>query len=113
METIFKRGQVVVMPLRGLIATAGRNPDDYTPLVDGGCLVHKLRTLMHGTCNAANAAARAIVAAKVRAGKAQFGVEAWAALPSRFAGPSTVAATTTPCSCHLNYLDLLKENEEI
>ena len=77
--TIFKRVQVIVMRLRGLIAAAGHNPGDYTPLVDGGFLVQKLRALMHGTCNAANAAVRAIVAAKVRAGEAQFGVEAWAA----------------------------------
>jgi len=80
-ETIFKRGQVVVMPLRGLIATAGRNPDDYTPLLDGGCLVHQLCALMHRTCNADNAAVRVIVAAKVRAGEAHFGVDARAALP--------------------------------
>ncbi len=36
---------------------------------------------MHDICNAANAAAQAIVAAKVRAGEAHFGVEVWAALP--------------------------------
>ena len=41
------------MRLRSLLAAAG---DDYTPLVDGGCLLHKLRALMHDTCNAANAA---------------------------------------------------------
>ena len=80
-ETMSKRGQIIVMRLRGLIAAAGHNPDEYNPLAGAGSLVYKLCALMHGTCNAANAAARAIVAAKVRAGEAQFGVEAWAALP--------------------------------
>ena len=81
-ETMSKRGQIIVMRLRGLIAAAGHSPGDYIPLVDGGCLVHKLCALVHGTCNAANAAARATVAAKVRAGEgeAHFGVDAWAAL---------------------------------
>ena len=60
---------------------AGHNPDDKIPLVDGGCLVHKLRALMHGTCSYASAAVRAIVAAKLRACEAHFGVEARAALP--------------------------------
>ena len=69
------------MRLRGLIAAAGHNPDDYIPLVDGGPLVHKLCAMIHDTYNAANAAVRAIAAAKVWAGEAHFGVEAWGALP--------------------------------
>ena len=31
------------MRLRSLLAAVGHNPDDYIPLVDGGCLLHKLR----------------------------------------------------------------------
>ena len=80
-EIMFKRGQIIVIRLRSLLAAAGHNPDDYIPLVDGGCLLHMLRALMHDTCNAANAAARAIIAAKVRAGEEHFGAEVWAALP--------------------------------
>ena len=55
-EIMFKRGQIIVIRLRSLLAAAGHNPDDYIPLVDGGSLLHKLRALMHDTCNAANAA---------------------------------------------------------
>ena len=36
-ETMFKRGQFIVMRLRSLLAAAGHDPDDYIPLVDGGC----------------------------------------------------------------------------
>ena len=39
METMFKRGQFIVMRLRSLLAAAGHDPDDYIPLVDGGCLL--------------------------------------------------------------------------
>ena len=37
-ETMFKRGQFIVMRLRSLLAAAGHDPDDFIPLVDGGCL---------------------------------------------------------------------------
>ena len=33
-EIMFKRGQIIVMRLRSLLAAAGHNPDDYIPLVD-------------------------------------------------------------------------------
>ena len=49
--------------------------------MDDGCLLYKLLAIMHSTCNTANAAARAIVAAKVRASEAHCGVEEWEALP--------------------------------
>ena len=100
-ETMSKRGQIIVMRLRGLIAAAGHSPGDYIPLVDGGCLVHKLCALVHGTCNAANAAARAIVAAKVRAGKAHFGVEAWAPLPKPVRETLYGGCHNQPWSCPL------------
>ena len=34
MEIMFKRGQIIVMRLRSLLAAAGHNPDDYIQLVD-------------------------------------------------------------------------------
>ena len=74
MGTMFKRGQIFHRDsAAGPGRCGGPQPGDYTPLVDGGRLVHKLRALMHGTCNAANAAARAFVATKLRAGEAHFG----------------------------------------
>ena len=33
-EIMFKRGQIIVIRLRSLLAAAGHNPDDYIPLVD-------------------------------------------------------------------------------
>ena len=56
---------------------------------------------MHDTCNAANAAARATVAAKVRAGEgeAHFGVDALAALPE------SVRETFDGC-CHNHTMQL-------
>ena len=37
-ETMLKHGQFIVMRLRSLLAAAGHDPDDFIPLVDGGCL---------------------------------------------------------------------------
>ena len=37
-ETMLKHGQFFVMRLRSLLAAAGHDPDDFIPLVDGGCL---------------------------------------------------------------------------
>ena len=37
-ETMLKHGQFFVMRLRSLLAAAGHDPDDFIPIVDGGCL---------------------------------------------------------------------------
>ncbi len=72
MKMVFKRGQFIVTRLRGVLAEAGHNPGDLIPLADGGCLLHKLRAVMHDTCNAAYAAARAVITANARAVEAHF-----------------------------------------
>lgn len=71
-KTMFKRGQFITTRLRGVLAEAGHNPDDLIPLAGGGCLLHKLRAVMHDTCNAAYAAARAVITANARAVEAHF-----------------------------------------
>ena len=53
-EIMFKRGQIIVMRLRSLLAAAGHNPGDYIPLVDarerkGGCGKKKITLPRRGS----------------------------------------------------------------
>jgi len=74
-ETQFKRGQFIVMFLRAWLAKNGYDPDEYIPLEGGGAKLHKLRAVMHDTCNAANASAQLIIEAKNASGVEHFGAE--------------------------------------
>ena len=43
--------------------------------------MHKLKSIIHDTCNGANAAAKQMIAAKNEDGIAYFGEDEWAAMP--------------------------------
>ena len=56
----------------------------YCPKVDGGVMLHKLRALMHDTCNAANAAAREIARRKTISGQDYFTKEVWESMDKKY-----------------------------
>ena len=77
-ETTFDRGQELLEKVR---VELGPLADELLPLKNGGVNMHKLRTLMHDTCNTANATAREIASLIEKKGKEFFGDGGWDDLP--------------------------------
>ena len=79
---VFVTGQKVVDALRQQLSDDGHDADELVPLVEGGVSMHKVRSVMHDTCNCANATALEIRRLVDEAGIAHFGADAWQALPA-------------------------------
>jgi len=77
----FERAQAHVDRLRDELSKGGFDPDELVPVVDGGVNMHKVRSLMHDTCNTANASAKKMKDAANDAGKAHFGAAVWENMP--------------------------------
>ena len=77
-EAAFDRGQELLEKVREEL---GPLADELMPLKNGGVNMHKLRSLMHDTCNTANATAREIASLIEKKGKEFFGDDGWAGLP--------------------------------
>ena len=77
-EKTWERGQAMVEALR---AELGAEADRLVPIVNGGVNLLKLRSLMHDTCNTANATAREIARLVEEKGREYYGDEGWDDLP--------------------------------
>ena len=77
-EATFDRGQELLEKVR---VELGPLAGELLPLKNGGVNMHKLRSLMHDTCNTANATAREIASLIEKKGKEFFGDDGWADLP--------------------------------
>ena len=77
-ERTWERGQVYVDALR---VELGDEADELVPLTKGGVNLLKLRSLMHDTCNTANATAREIAKLVDKKGRDYFGDGVWESMP--------------------------------
>ena len=77
-EKTWGRGQAMVEALR---AELGDEADRLVPIVNGGVNLLKLRSLMHDTCNTANATAREIARLVEEKGREYYGDGGWDDLP--------------------------------
>jgi len=77
-EETWDRGQAGVDALR---LRLGDDADRLAPLVNGGANLLKIRSLMHDTCNTANATAKKIAELVQSKGEQFYGTAAWQALP--------------------------------
>ena len=77
-ERTWERGQAYVDALR---VELGDEADELVPLTKGGVNLLKLRSLMHDTCNTANATAREIAKLVDKKGRDYFGDGVWESMP--------------------------------
>ena len=77
-ERTWERGQAYIDALR---VELGDEADELVPLTKGGVNLLKLRSLMHDTCNTANATAREIAKLVDKKGRDYFGDGVWESMP--------------------------------
>ena len=73
-QTTWDRGQAAIVMLREEL---GEKADDLVPLGQGGVLLLKLQSVMHDTCNTANAVPALLEARKGVSGEQFFGAAVW------------------------------------
>jgi hypothetical protein len=77
-EKTLERGQSYIDALREEL---GEDAEEHVPLEKGGVNLSKLRSLMHDTCNTANATAREIALLVEKEGRELYGDKAWESMP--------------------------------
>ena len=77
-EKTWQRGKAYIEALREEL---GEDDEEHVPLEKGGVNLSKLRSLMHDTCNTANATAREIALLVEKEGRELYGKEAWESMP--------------------------------
>jgi hypothetical protein len=81
-EKTWKRGQAACLLLREKVRqkVGDDRADELFPMVNGGVMLHKLRSTMHDTCHGANLAAKLIADKKEESAREFYGDEAWEAM---------------------------------
>ena len=102
-EQVFSQAQERVMAMRSEVDRLGGDSDELVPIVDGGVRMHKNKSVMHDTCNAANATARLIKKASLKDLKDFFSAAQLAALPAHLK-----LCLDLLCSNHLRVLPLVQ-----
>jgi len=80
-ELQFQRANEQIDALRAELVKWAHDPDLLAPKVDGGVMLHKIKSLMHDTCHTANLSAIIVIERAALSGEEFFDKAVWDAMP--------------------------------